>query len=356
MYRLLYRLVIRRLDAELAHRLGHFVIRMLPFAGGGWWLRLRAPASMPVHTMGLAFANPVGIAAGFDKDATAVAGLGQLGFGHVEIGTVTAQGQPGNPRPRMFRLEPDAAIINRMGFNNRGAQATAERLRAVRRRRRRPIVGVNIGKTRIVAVEDAVDDYRTSARVLAPLADYLVVNVSSPNTPGLRGLQERELLEPLLSAVLDEAGPTPVLVKIAPDLADDDVVAVTRLAVRLGLAGLVATNTTVRREGLRSKPELVRQAGGLSGAPLAERALEVLRLVRGVAPHPEFCVISAGGIATAADAAERLSAGATLVQAYTAFVYAGPFWARGVVRALATGRPDASPAARLGDDELGDDE
>lgn len=251
------------------------------------------------------------------------------------MGTVTSLPQDGNPKPRLFRLVPDRAVINRMGFNNRGAQRAARRLAVLRRARRRPVIGVNIGKSRVVAVADATADYVRSAVLLAPLADYLVVNVSSPNTPGLRGLQEIELLRPLLEAVRDAAGSTPLLVKIAPDLADAEVEAVARLAVELGLAGLVATNTTISREGLVTDPAIVAAAGagGLSGAPLKARALEVLRIVRANVPA-DFCVIAAGGIETADDVRERLEAGATLTQGYTGFLYRGPLWARQINRAL----------------------
>ncbi|WP_127820591.1 dihydroorotate dehydrogenase (quinone), partial [Microbacterium sp. CPCC 204701] len=201
------------------------------------------------------------------------------------------------------------------------------------------VLGVNIGKSRVVDVADATADYVRSATLLAPLADYLVVNVSSPNTPGLRGLQAIETLRPLLEAVRDAAGGTPLLVKIAPDLPDDEIVAIAGLAVELGLAGLIATNTTISREGLVTDAATVAAAGegGLSGAPLKERSLEVLRLVRGAVPA-EFCVISVGGIETAADARDRLDAGATLVQGYTAFLYRGPLWARQINRGLARTR------------------
>jgi dihydroorotate dehydrogenase len=225
-----------------------------------------------------------------------------------------------------------------MGFNNSGAAAAAQRLRRLRRRGGRTVVGVNIGKSRAVEVEAATADYVRSTELLAPLADYLVVNVSSPNTPGLRGLQAVETLRPLLEAVRDAAGGTPLLVKIAPDLPDDEVHAVSRLAVDLGLAGLIATNTTISREGLLTPAGVVEAAGagGLSGAPLKERALAVLRLVREVVPE-EFAVISAGGVETADDVRERLAAGATLVQGYTAFLYRGPLWARQINRGLRRG-------------------
>ncbi|MEN2741195.1 quinone-dependent dihydroorotate dehydrogenase [Microbacterium sp. X-17] len=337
MYPLLFRHVLSRLDPETAHHAAMLVIRMLGVPPLSWIARrmTRPDPSLRVEALGLTFPSPFGVAAGFDKNVVGARGLGALGFGHVEVGTVTALPQDGNPRPRLFRLIPDRAVINRMGFNNGGADRAAARLAKLRLARRRPVIGVNIGKSRVVAVEDATADYVRSARLLAPLADYLVVNVSSPNTPGLRGLQEIELLRPLLAAVRDAAGTTPLLVKIAPDLADAEVEAVSRLAVDLGLAGIVATNTTISRAGLRTDPAIVEAAGagGLSGAPLKERALEVLRLVRANVPA-DFCVIAVGGIETAADVRERLDAGATLTQGYTAFLYQGPLWARTLNRAL----------------------
>ncbi|WP_158864649.1 quinone-dependent dihydroorotate dehydrogenase [Leifsonia sp. AG29] len=337
MYRALFSLVLSKLDPERAHHLAFLVIRALPAIGlGAIVRRFTAPdPSLAVEALGLRFASPFGVAAGFDKDGEAVLGLGELGFGHVEVGTITALPQPGNDKPRLFRLIPDRAVINRMGFNNRGAGRAADRLLAVRRSRLRPVLGVNIGKSRVVAVEDATADYLTSARALAPVADYLVVNVSSPNTPGLRGLQEEELLAPLLTAVKDAAGDTPLLVKIAPDLSDEQVVAIARLVVSLGLAGIIATNTTISRDGLRTDPAVVEAAGagGLSGAPLAARSLEVLTLIRRNVPS-ELCVISVGGVETAEDVQRRLDAGATLVQGYTAFLYRGPLWAREINRGL----------------------
>ncbi|TPW73817.1 quinone-dependent dihydroorotate dehydrogenase [Schumannella sp. 10F1B-5-1] len=337
MYPLLFRLVLSRLDPEDAHHLAFVVIRAL----GAPVLRDLARAvtkpgpGQGVDALGLRFDSPFGVAAGFDKEARGVLGLGALGFGHVEIGTVTAVAQPGNPRPRLFRLIPDRAVINRMGFNNAGAEAIVPRLEKLRRARRRPVVGVNIGKSRIVDVDAAVDDYLTSTRLLAPLADYLVVNVSSPNTPGLRGLQELELLEPLLTAVRDAAGSTPVLVKIAPDVDDEQARGIAALVVRLGLPGIIATNTTLSRENLRTAAAVVEKAGagGLSGAPLKARSLELLRLLRAELPA-ETCIISVGGVETAADVQERLDAGADLVQGYTAFLYRGPLWARQISRGL----------------------
>jgi dihydroorotate dehydrogenase len=342
-YPLFFRLVLTRFDPERAHHLAFTVIRALAAPGIGTLVQrvTRPHPSLAVETLGLRFPSPFGMAAGFDKEGSGIAGLGRLGFGHVEVGTITALAQPGNPKPRLFRLLADRAVINRMGFNNEGAEAARRRLEAAQSVARRPVVGVNIGKSRVVEVDDAVDDYLTSTRMLAPLADYLVVNVSSPNTPGLRGLQELDRLEPLLRAVRDAAGRVPVLVKIAPDLENDQVRRVGELAVRLGLAGVIATNTTLSRDGLRTAEATVTAAGagGLSGAPLAARSLEVLRVVREVVP-PELCVISVGGVETAEDVQQRIDAGATLVQGYTAFLYRGPLWARAINRGLLRIRRD----------------
>ena len=338
MYPLLFRIVLSHMDPESAHHLAMAVIRVLGVPPFSWAARAvtRPAPSLATSALGVSFESPFGVAAGFDKDVKGAAGLFALGFGHVEVGTLTAIPQDGNPRPRLFRLIPDRAVVNRMGFNNHGAEAAATRLRTLRRRSRRAVLGVNIGKSRVVDVADATADYVRSATLLAPLADYLVVNVSSPNTPGLRGLQAVETLRPLLEAVRDAAGATPLLVKIAPDLPDDEIVAIAGLAVELGLAGLIATNTTISREGLVTDAATIAAAGegGLSGAPLKQRSLEVLRLVRGAVPQ-EFCVISVGGVETADDVRERLDAGATLVQGYTAFLYRGPLWARQINRALA---------------------
>ncbi|MCV7076522.1 quinone-dependent dihydroorotate dehydrogenase [Mycobacterium szulgai] len=285
---------------------------------------------------GVRFPGPLGLAAGFDKDGTGLGTWGALGFGYAEIGTVTAHPQPGNPPPRMFRLAADRALLNRMGFNNHGAGALAIRLA-----RHTPDVpiGVNIGKTKATPPAAAVDDYRASARLLGPLASYLVVNVSSPNTPGLRDLQAVESLRPILSAVLAETS-TPVLVKIAPDLSDSDVDEIADLAVELGLAGIVATNTTVSREGLVTPDVAALGAGGISGPPVARRALEVLRrLYERVGDR--LALISVGGIETADDAWERITAGASLLQGYTGFIYGGGLWAKdihdGIARRLHDG-------------------
>ena len=340
MYRLLFRVVLRRLPAETAHRAGFALIRVAGAAGAAGvlrrWLGPRDPV-LRVRALGLEFPGPLGLAAGFDKDARATSGLGALGFGFVEVGTVTARPQPGNDRPRMFRLPADRALVNRMGFNNEGAVAAAARLH----RRHGVIVGVNIGKTRAVPDEEAAADYAASAQAVAAVADYVVVNVSSPNTPGLRDLQAADRLKPVLVAVreaLDAAADhrVPLLVKIAPDLADADVDAIADLALELGLDGIVATNTTVSRDGLASSPAEVAAAGagGLSGAPLRGRALAVLRRLRARAGD-RLVLIAAGGIETGDDAWERLQAGATLVQAYTGFIYGGPLWPRRVHAGLA---------------------
>jgi dihydroorotate dehydrogenase len=342
MYRLVFSIIFRRLDAETAHRIGFWLIRAAGAVPGLRWLlrRLLAPRdpTLRVRAFGLDLPGPLGLAAGFDKDARGPDALGALGFGFVEIGTVTARAQPGNPTPRLFRLPADRALVNRMGFNNGGAAAAAQRLRA--RRRRRVAVGVNIGKSKTVPEQDAVRDYVAGAAELAEVADYLVVNVSSPNTPGLRDLQAVEHLRPLLAAVREvlDAAPQrhPLLVKIAPDLSDEDLDAVADLAVELGIDGIIATNTTTSRDGLSTDPERVRAlgAGGLSGAPLKARSLAVLRRLR-ERVGDRLVLVAVGGIETGEDAWQRIRAGATLVQAYSGFVYGGPLWPRRVHRELA---------------------
>ena len=307
------------------------------------------PGTAEVQALGLTFPHPLGLAAGFDKNAIGIDGLAALGFGHVEIGTVTGEPQPGNPQPRLFRLTADRAIVNRMGFNNDGAEVVARRLAAWRAGGGSTLLGVNIGKTKVVPEEEAARDYEKSAGLLAPYADYLVVNVSSPNTPGLRDLQAVEKLEPLLAAVrrrADEVRPdhrVPLLVKIAPDLSDDDVLAVADLALASGLDGIIATNTTISRKGLKTHRASVAHigAGGLSGRPLTARSEAVVRALR-ERVGPDLTLIGVGGITTVDDARRRLDAGADLLQAYTAFVYEGPLWPRRIVRGLArVGGPDA---------------
>jgi dihydroorotate dehydrogenase len=272
---------------------------------------------------GMRFPGPLGLAAGFDKNGTGLTAWGALGFGYAEVGTVTAHPQPGNPAPRLFRLPADRALLNRLGFNNHGAASLAARL--VRQRAEVPI-GVNIGKTKSTPPDRAADDYRASARLVGPLAAYLVVNVSSPNTPGLRNLQAVESLRGILSAVLAETS-TPVLVKIAPDLADTDVDEIADLAVELGLAGIVATNTTVARDGLHTPGVDRLGSGGISGRPLAQRSAEVLRRLYGRVGD-RLTLISVGGIETVDDAWDRITAGASLLQGYTGFIYGGGLWAK----------------------------
>ncbi|MER7556470.1 quinone-dependent dihydroorotate dehydrogenase [Nocardioides sp. NPDC126508] len=342
-YRALFDKVLTKTDPERAHHQAFAAIR----AAGPALAKARTPGT-PVHAMGLTFPNVIGLAAGFDKNAVGIDALGGLGFGHVEIGTVTGEGQPGNPAPRLFRLPADRAVINRMGFNNDGAEAVAARLAGRLERRGTatggPILGINIGKTKVVPEDDqaAVEaDYAKSARLLAPYADYLVVNVSSPNTPGLRSLQSVEKLQPLLEHVRSIADQVtkhrvPLLVKIAPDLADSDVVEVADLATAIGLDGIIATNTTIGREHLVSSPAEITAAGagGLSGAPLKSRALDVLRLLRSRV-GAEMTLIGVGGITTPADARERLEAGADLLQGYTGFIYEGPLYARRIANGVA---------------------
>jgi dihydroorotate dehydrogenase len=356
MYRLLYQVVLRRVPAEAAHRAAFTLIRVFGWVarvpGAAWllrrWLGPRDPV-LRVRALGLEFPGPLGLAAGFDKDARGTRGLAALGFGFVEVGTVTARAQPGNPKPRMFRLAADRALVNRMGFNNAGAAAAAAALGRSRRRSHGrsggqggPVVGVNIGKSRAAPDDEAAADYAASARAVAAVAGYVVVNVSSPNTPGLRDLQAADRLKPVLVAVraaLDASSPgrrVPLLVKIAPDLADADVDAVADLALELGLDGIIATNPTVSRDGLASPAAEVAAAGsgGLSGPPLRARALEVLARLHARAGN-RLVLIGAGGIETPQDAWDRLRAGATLVQAYTGFVYGGPLWPRRMHAGLA---------------------
>ena len=350
LYRLLFAALFRRMEPERAHRLGFGAIRgAAAVPGVRRALRSALGPSDPllrVRALGLEFPGPFGLAAGFDKNAVGVDALAALGFAFVEVGTVTARPQPGNAAPRLFRLPRDRALVNRMGFNNEGAAAVAARLAKRRRSAVAPVVlGVNIGKTKAVPEAEAIGDYTESARLLAPHADYLVVNVSSPNTPGLRDLQAVETLRPLLLAVRAAADGAagrrvPLLVKIAPDLADDDVDAVADLAVEIGLDGIVATNTTVSRAGLATDAAQVAAlgAGGLSGPVLRARSLGVLRRLR-ARVGDDMAIIGVGGIETAADAAERLAAGATLLQGYTGFVYGGPLWARRVQRGLLRAAP-----------------
>ncbi len=297
---------------------------------------------LEIHALGRIFPSPLGVGAGVDKDASWFEDLSALGFGFVEVGTITALPQEGNPRPRVVRLLRDRAILNKMGFPNSGAELAAARLS---RRSSSSILGVNVGKSKSVAVEAAGDDYRACVRRLATGSDYLVLNVSSPNTPGLRELEDVGRLRLLIADVRRElhagsANP-PLFIKLDPDLDDDQLTAIVTLAVELGLDGIVAVNTTVDRGSLSDPASASRiEGGGVSGAPLRATAVEVLRRIRRLAGD-RLILISVGGVASAEDVWERISAGATLVQAYTAFVYEGPGWPKRVNRELASKVDDA---------------
>jgi len=338
LYRWLRRLLFL-LPAEPVHSLVMATLRAVCAVGLGRrllrWCYACPQADLAREVFGLHFANPVGLAAGFDKDARSVDALACLGFGFVEVGTLTPRPQPGNQRPRLFRLPADRALVNRMGFNNAGVDAAAARLR---RRRSRIVVGGNIGKNKDTPNERALDDYLVCMRALAGVVDYFVVNVSSPNTPGLRALQEREPLLALLQALQAEnvasRSPRPILLKIAPDLSDGQLDDVVDIVQHAGIAGIVATNTTTSRAGLRTEPNAVERAGagGLSGAPLHARACEVVRHLH-ERSHGRIPIVAVGGIFTAADARAMLAAGASLVQVWTGFVYEGP----GIVRSICAG-------------------
>lgn len=328
------------LDPEHAHHLSIHALKLLQASQ-----RRPTPAFSPQllaqDLWGLRFPNPVGLAAGYDKNATVPLVWSSLGFGFAELGTVTAKAQPGNPKPRIFRLAQEAALINRLGFNNDGASAIAQRLPALLSPQRpRPVpLGFNIGKSKVTRLEDVVEDYLESCTQLLPFADYLVVNVSSPNTPELRKLQETERLGRLLEALLaymrqfaetQHASQKPLLVKIAPDLSEAEIGEIAQLALAVGGSGLITTNTTVERPG---RCAVSNETGGLSGRPLAVRAREVLRTAYR-AVDGKLPIIGVGGIFSAEDAYERFRAGASLVQIYTGMIYEGPFLAQRIVRGL----------------------
>jgi dihydroorotate dehydrogenase len=338
--------VLFRMDPERAHELAvdslAFLGRIRPACGMLEALfRLSPGCFRPVEAFGLRFANAVGLAAGFDKNARAWPAAAALGFGHVEVGTVTALAQPGNPRPRMFRYPEERAVINRLGFNNQGSEAVAARLsRQAPPGRRRIPVGINLGKSRAAEIDRATEDYLASFARLADHADYVVLNVSSPNTPGLRQLQDEARLRELLGAVTqanrDRASAkgksrVPILLKIAPDLGFAQIDAVLGVVSDHGLDGLIATNTTLARPGAFSR---VAEEGGLSGAPLRRRSTEVIGYVSR-ATGGRLPIIGVGGITDAGGAAEKLDAGATLVQVYTGLIYRGPFLAAELARGVA---------------------
>lgn len=336
MYSLLKRFLFR-LDPEKAHHLTFSLIKFPGASSVGKAVFNKQHPSLKRRVFGLEFKNPVGLAAGLDKDAIAFNQMGDLGFGFVEIGTVTPKPQPGNDKPRLFRLIKDEAIINRMGFNNQGVKAAAERLR--NRSDKSLIIGGNIGKNKVTPNEKAVDDYIICFNELFGVVDYFVVNVSSPNTPNLRDLQEKEPLTALLNALQSinnqKDKPKPILLKIAPDLTNtqlDDIIGIVK---DTRIAGVIATNTTISRDGLSlSKAELEKIGmGGLSGKPLTRRSTEVIRYLKQKSGNA-FPVIGVGGIHSAKDALEKLEAGADLVQLYTGFIYEGPQLIRDINNAL----------------------
>ncbi|MBK5964834.1 dihydroorotate dehydrogenase (quinone) [Thiocystis minor] len=328
-----------RLDPELAHNLTLDLLSRWStlFAGKLDDGDIARAPDLAVEAMGLRFPNPIGLAAGLDKNAEAVSAWQALGFGFVEVGTVTALPQPGNPRPRLFRLPRDSAIVNRMGFNNEGAEAMGRRLERLRARDLLQVpLGVNLGKSKVTPPEQAAADYRRSFERLGELADYVVVNISSPNTPGLRDLQRVEEVERIVAAIQGPnqrlSRPRPLLVKLAPDLADTDAIDCARAALGAGCAGLILTNTTIRFVGLASATDGL--SGGLSGQPLLARSTELLGRVR-AALGPEPVLIGVGGVMDPAGAAAKLAAGANLIQVYTGLIYRGPRFARQLLRALA---------------------
>ena len=339
LYRSLLRPLLFRLPPEAAHQLALKSLTFAPnltrnFLGE----RYKSNPFGKLRRFGLTFSNPVGLAAGFDKDGIALESLAALGFGHIEAGTVTFHPQPGNERPRLFRLPTDQALINRAGFNNEGAAAFVNRVNG-----HKPdcVLGVSIGKSKVTPLEDAVDDYLKSFELVYPVADYIAVNVSSPNTARLRELQQAEQLGSLLQALqkrnkelateYSRRAEMPILVKLSPDLADRELQDIVDVAQRNDVSGLIATNTTTARDGLQTRAEAVQSlgAGGLSGAPLRQRSTKVIatlyNMTQGLMP-----IIGAGGIFTAEDAWEKISAGAGLVQVYTGFIYEGPAIARNV--------------------------
>lgn len=330
----LIRPILFRLPAETAHEFALRSLRfgLIPVVRDAVARHFQSEPFGKLNRFGLEFPNPIGLAAGFDKNGRCTRELAALGFGFIEVGTVTSDPQPGNPKPRVFRLPMDRALINRLGFNNVGAAQVANNLRLDRLA---CVLGVNIGKSRNVAIENSIPDYLTSFAAVYAVADYVAINVSSPNTPGLRALQQHEMLESLLQALHQKnvelakrnslAKPKPLLLKIAPDLSDAEIEAIVDVALRAQVAGIIATNTTISREGLQTPMDEVRACGegGLSGAPLRVRANEVIAAIYR-ASHGALPIVGVGGIFTAEDAWQKICAGASLVQIYTGFVYEGP--------------------------------
>ncbi|NER10723.1 dihydroorotate oxidase A [Muriicola jejuensis] len=341
MYRLLIRPLLFLFDPETVHHFSFFSIKWLCKLGFSGLLRRIYTLDDPLlerEVFGLRFKNPVGLAAGFDKNAQLYNELSCFGFGFIEIGTLTPKPQDGNPKKRLFRLKADQAIINRMGFNNEGVSAAVDRLK----RDHHVLIGGNIGKNKLTPNEEATQDYLICFRALFSYVDYFVVNVSSPNTPGLRELQEKAPLTALLNALQKENAARsletgtkrkPILLKIAPDLTDDQLLDIIDIVKTTSIDGVIATNTTIGREGLRSTPELIGEAGGLSGKPLRARSTEVIRFLSEKSGGA-FPIVGVGGIHTPEDALEKLKAGASLVQLWTGFVYEGPGLVKGINKAL----------------------
>lgn len=325
MYKFLIRPVLFKFDPEDVH---HFsfsflkIIQKIPFVSALFRsLYVVKNPKLEREVFGITFPNPVGLAAGFDKDAKLFRELSNLGFGFIEIGTVTPKPQPGNDRKRLFRLKEDSAIINRMGFNNKGAWEAAKRLR----KNKRVLIGGNIGKNKLTPNEEAIHDYEICFDALYSVVDYFVVNVSSPNTPNLRELQDKEPLTQLLQTLqernLNKPEPRPILLKIAPDLTDEQLLDIIDIVKTTGISGIIATNTTISREKLKSENQ--KESGGLSGKPLKDRSTEVIRFLSEKSGKA-FPIIGVGGIHSPEDALEKLEAGASLVQIYTGFIYEGP--------------------------------
>ncbi|SFI87965.1 dihydroorotate oxidase A [Kaistella treverensis] len=321
MYKSIIRPILFNFDPEKVHYFTFSVLKNLPFLPQIFLPKPLEDPRLEREVFGLKFKNPVGLAAGFDKDAKMFSELSDLGFGFIEIGTLTPKAQEGNPKKRLFRLKEDSAIINRMGFNNGGVDAAVARLKS----KKNVLIGGNIGKNKITPNEDAVNDYIICFEKLFPVVDYFVVNVSSPNTPNLRELQDKEPLTKLLGTLQElnseKEKPKPILLKIAPDLSDDQLLDIIDIVKDTKIAGVIATNTTLSRENLNSENKT--ETGGLSGKPLTKRSTEVIRFLSEKS-EKAFPIVGVGGIHTAEDALEKLEAGASLIQLYTGFIYEGP--------------------------------
>ena len=337
MYKIFIRPLLFCFDPEKVHYFTFSFIRFLNkipgFSGLFQSLYEVKDARLEREVFGIKFKNPVGLAAGFDKDAKLYQELSNFGFGFIEIGTLTPVGQEGNPKKRLFRLKEDNAIINRMGFNNGGVKEAVERLK----QNKGVLIGGNIGKNKVTPNEEAVKDYEICFEALFPYVDYFVVNVSSPNTPGLRDLQEKEPLLYILNYLQQynnqNENPKPILLKIAPDLTDSQLDDIIDIVTESKIAGVIATNTTISREGLKSDPEIVKEAGGVSGKPLKNRSTEVIRYLSEKS-NKAFPIIGVGGIHSAEDAKEKIEAGASLLQVYTGFIYEGPAIVKNICKKL----------------------